>query len=52
MAAVPGYFNGSGDFHGDLTATRVGDAWLVVAGGSGRAQRIRVLHHLTATITL
>lgn len=47
-----GYFNGPGDFKGELTATRVGNAWLVVAGGSGVAQRMEVLRHLTATVRL
>ncbi len=47
-----GYFNGPGDFKGELTATRVGDAWLVVAGGSGLGQRMQVLRHLTATVKL
>jgi hypothetical protein len=50
MASAPGYFNGPGDSHGDLTARRVGGAWLVVAGGSGPGQRIGVLRHLTASI--
>jgi hypothetical protein len=47
-----GYFNGPGDFKGELTATRVGNAWLVVAGGSGLVQRLEVLRHLTATVEL
>ena len=47
-----GYFNGPGDFKGELTATRFGNAWLVVAGGSGLAQRIEVLRHLTPTVKL
>jgi hypothetical protein len=47
-----GYFNGPGDFKGELTAMRFGDAWLVLAGGSGVAQRIEVLRHLTPTVTL
>jgi hypothetical protein len=47
-----GYFNGRGDFKGELTATRFGNAWLVVAGGSGLAQRIEVLRHLTPTVEL
>jgi hypothetical protein len=60
-AAIPGltpvrcehsYFNGPGDFKGELTATRIGDAWLVVAGGSGLDQRMEVLRHLTATVKL
>jgi hypothetical protein len=45
-----GLMNGPGDFKGELTATRRGNAWIVVAGGSGLAQRITVLHHLTAAI--
>ncbi len=60
-AAIPGltpvkgehaYFNGPGDFNGELTATRYGNAWLIVAGGSGLAQRVDVLRHLTPTINL
>jgi hypothetical protein len=47
-----GYLNGPGDFKGELTATRVGNAWLVVAGGSGLVQRMEVLRHLTATVKL
>jgi hypothetical protein len=47
-----GYFNGPGDFKGELTATRLRNAWLVVAGGSGLAQRIEVLRHLTPTVKL
>lgn len=47
-----GYFNGPGDFQGALTATRRGDAWLVVAGGSGLAQRLEVLRHLDPAINL
>jgi hypothetical protein len=47
-----GYFNGPGDFKGELTATRFGNAWLVVAGGSGLAQRIEVLRHVTPTVKL
>ncbi len=46
-----GFFNGPGDFKGELTATRRGETWLVVAGGSGLAQRLRVLSHLSATIS-
>jgi hypothetical protein len=47
-----GYFNGPGDFKGELTATRVGNSWLVLAGGSGLAQRLEILRHLTATVKL
>jgi hypothetical protein len=52
VPAVPGFFNGPGDFKGELTATRYGNVWLVVAGGSGLAQRIEVLRHLTPTVGL
>jgi hypothetical protein len=55
LSPVPGraaYVNGPGDFKGQLTAIRRGDAWLVVAGGSGLSQRIDVLSHLTATVGL
>ena len=44
--------NGPGLFKGPLTATRNGDAWLVVAGGSGLAQRIELLRHIKATVRL
>jgi hypothetical protein len=40
------------DWHGDITAVRHANAWLVVAGGSGLSQRIDVLRHLTASIAL
>jgi hypothetical protein len=50
MATESGYFDGPGDFHGDLTATRVGNAWLVVAGGSGPSQRVEVLRHLSISV--
>lgn len=52
VVGARGYFNGQGDFKGGLTATRIGSAWLVVAGGSGVAQRIEVLRHLTPTVRL
>jgi hypothetical protein len=48
--AHAGYFNGPGDFKGELTAVRRGNAWLVVAGGRGLAQRIEVLGHLRAGV--
>ncbi len=49
---VRGVFGAPGppNVGGALTARRVGNAWLVVAGGSGAAQRLRVLDHLTATV--
>jgi hypothetical protein len=52
VAGQRGYFNGPGDFKGELTATRFANAWLVVAGGSSLAQRIDVLRHLTPTVKL
>ena len=55
MHAITGnanLFEAPGDWHGQITATRIRDAWLLVAGGSGPAQRLQVLRHLTATISL
>jgi hypothetical protein len=52
VSGAPGFFNGPGDFKGELTATRDGNTWLVVAGGRNLAQRIEVLHHLTPTVKL
>jgi hypothetical protein len=55
LSAAPGargFLNGPGGFQGDITAARLGDAWLAVAGGRGLAQRLEVLRHLTATIHL
>jgi hypothetical protein len=52
IAGMPRFFEGPGEFKGNLTAIRKGDAWLVVAGGSSLAQRIDVLVHLTATVHL
>jgi hypothetical protein len=49
---APGYFNGPGDFKGELTAVRRGNAWLVVAGGKSLSQRLEVLRHVTATVRL
>lgn len=46
----PGYVNGPGDFKGELTAVRRGNAWLVIAGGESLEQRIEVLRHLTASV--
>jgi len=43
-------FSAPGDWHGEITAIRLRDAWLVVAGGSGLLQRIEVLRHLNATV--
>jgi len=52
MPDTAGLFSAPGDWHGDITAVRHGDAWLLVAGGSGLAQRVQVLRHLTADISL
>jgi hypothetical protein len=53
VAGAPGVFNAPGDWHGgDITAARRGNAWLVVARGSGLSQRIEVLRHLSATASL
>lgn len=52
VAGVWGVFNGPGYWKGDLTARRIRSAWLVVAGGSGLAQRMQVLRHLHASIHL
>lgn len=46
----PGFYNGPGNFKGELTATRRGNTWLVIAGGSSLTQRIEVLRHLTDTV--
>lgn len=47
-----GYFNGPGDFKGELSAVRRGNAWLVIAGGQSLGQRIELLRHLKVTIHL
>ncbi len=51
-----GFYNGTGDydFRGPMTAKREGNAWIVVAGGGQNAEqaRIRLLRHLTATLSL
>ena len=52
LPGAPGTFAAPGDWHGELVATRRGGAWLVVAGGSGTAQRLDVLGHLTASVSL
>jgi hypothetical protein len=53
LSGAPAIYNGPGDgFHGPETAVRKGDAWLIVAGGSGLAQRIDVLEHLSASVEL
>jgi len=53
MHTIPGsanLFEAPGDWHGQITATRTGNAWLVVAGGSGPTQRIQLLRHLSASV--
>lgn len=51
VPGMRGFFNGPGAFKGQVSATRAGNAWLVVAGGKDTAQRIAVLRHLTATVS-
>ncbi len=48
----PGIVEAPGDFHGEIAAERRGATWLVVAGGSGTAQRVMVLRHLAARVRL
>jgi hypothetical protein len=50
VRGAPGVYDAPGAFNGELTARRDGNAWIVVAGGSGLAQRLEVLRHLTPTI--
>ncbi len=52
LPGAPGTVAAPGDWHGELVASRRGNSWLVVAGGSGTAQRLDVLRHLTATVSL
>jgi hypothetical protein len=52
LPGVPNVFNAPGAIEGDLTAERRPGAWLVVAGGSGPAQRLAVLRHLVANVRL
>jgi hypothetical protein len=52
VPGAPGVFSAPGDWHGELTATRRGNAWLAVAGGSGPTQRIQVVRHLSVSIAL
>lgn len=59
LVAVPqarGIYNGTGDyaFRGPMSAKRVGNAWIVVAGGGRNAEeaRIRLLRHLTFSAQL
>jgi hypothetical protein len=53
LRGTPAFYNGPGDgFHGPETAIRKGNAWLIVAGGSGLHQREEVLGHLKASVHL
>jgi hypothetical protein len=47
VRGAPGFFA-----EGGLTAKRSGGAWLIVAQGSGLAQRMSLLRHLAPTIKL
>jgi hypothetical protein len=47
VRGAPGFFA-----EGGLTAKRSGNAWLVVAQGSGLTQRMSLLRHLTLTVNL
>jgi hypothetical protein len=47
VRGAPGLFA-----EGGLTARRSGNAWLIVGQGSGLAQRISLLRHLTITVRL
>jgi hypothetical protein len=51
VSGAAGLFNAPGDWHGEITAVHHGNAWLVVAGGSGLSQRREVLRHLHASIS-
>jgi hypothetical protein len=47
VSGAPGFLD-----QGGLTATRAGNAWLIVAQGSGTAQRVKLMRHLTALVKL
>ncbi len=47
VAGHPGVFDAPGSIQGHLTGRRVGDAWLVVQGGTGLGQRLAVLNDIT-----
>jgi len=56
IRGLPGYANSEQDFgFGQLSARRVGDAWIVAEGPlaveHGEAARIRLLRNLTATVS-
>jgi hypothetical protein len=51
LPRTPAFFNGPGDsFHGEQTATRRGNAWLLLTGGHNPNERIELLRHLDATV--
>jgi hypothetical protein len=52
VAGASGFYNTPGGWNGEITATRRGDAWLAVEGGSSVTQRVEVLRHLAATVRL
>ncbi|HEX4465846.1 MAG TPA: hypothetical protein VH025_01545 [Solirubrobacteraceae bacterium] len=55
MKPIPrtrGVFSAPASWNGAIAAVRHGDAWLVVAGGSGLAQRLRVLSHVHIHVSL
>jgi hypothetical protein len=47
VPGAPGFFS-----EGGLTARRTADGWLLVRQGSGLAERMRLLRHLSATVAL
>lgn len=52
VRGAPGYFQEPAMWNGPIMARREGPWWLLVAGGSGAAQRLEVLRHITATVKL
>jgi hypothetical protein len=51
VTGATGVFNAPGDWHGEVTAIRHRNSWLVVAGGRGLSQRVEVLRHLSASVS-
>jgi len=51
LAGAPGFFALPGTWQGAITAERFPRWWLVLAGGSGPAQRLEVLRHLRASVS-
>lgn len=52
VSGAPGYYDAPAQWREAGTARRLGDAWLLLAGGRDLAQRLEVLRHLTATVAL